>query len=483
MNRAPAASWIIVLFLGHVIVWTLYGVLSNPGALHPDMLEAYLWGHEFQLGYYKHPPLWAWLAGAWFEIFPRSNWAYFVLAAINSGAGLLGIWRLYGLYAGERTRLTAFLLLFATPFYTFMALRFNANTILLSLWPWVAFFFAKSIERLSFSSAVMFGVFAAAALLSKYYSAIFLAACVAASFLHPNANKYYRSAAPYMSIAVCCLLLIPHVQWVLEHQFQTLKYAEAKANYSDVKVYWSIVSFCFGCLGLNAVAVALVLVSKPVFRQTLDTPYQDRSPFLTMLAVGPFALTLMVGILHHVRLSTNFAIPIFFLFPLVLIDLLRPNIPRLEKLAAGFAAAVYLAALPIGFAGSIIMFKQNKPLSVMPSLEIAHEAERLWAKATPAPVRTVAGSYPYAMVAAFYGNGEVKEFTRFDPSLAPWITPERLARTGLLAICAEGDGLCLERAPSFMTPAASRHTVVATHEFRGVSAPSRSFEIFVIPPK
>ncbi|MGA7323438.1 MAG: glycosyltransferase family 39 protein [Rhodomicrobium sp.] len=483
MHRAPATSWIIVFFLVHVTVWTLYGVLSNPGALHPDMLEAYLWGHEFQLGYYKHPPLWAWLAGAWFEIFPRSNWAYFILAAINSSLALLGIWRLYGLYAGGRAKWTAFLLLFATPFYTFMALRLNANTILLSLWPWAAYFFAKSIERLSLSSAGMFGVLAAAALLSKYYSAILLAACVAASFLHPNARKYYRSAAPYLSVGVCCLLLIPHLLWVLGHQFQTLKYAESKASFSDAKVYASIVAFFFGCIALNSVAIVLGLVSKPAFTKIEDAGYHDRSRFLAVLALAPFALTILVGLLLHLRLSTNFAIPIFFLFPLVLIRLLKPNIARLEKLASSFAAAVYLAALPIGFTGSIIMFNQNKTLSVMPSLEIAQEAERLWAKATRAPVRTVAGSYPYAMVAAFYGDGEVKEFTRFDPSLAPWISPERLARTGLLAICVEGDLLCIERATGYMSPAASRHTVIAAHHFRGVAAQPRSFEVFVIPPK
>jgi hypothetical protein len=49
----------------------LYGAISAaPAAIHNDMAEAYDWGREFQLGYFQHPPFWAWIAGLWFEVFP-----------------------------------------------------------------------------------------------------------------------------------------------------------------------------------------------------------------------------------------------------------------------------------------------------------------------------------------------------------------------------------------------------------------------------
>ena len=69
-----------------VSIWTAYSVIStSPASIHNDMAEAYIWGREFQLGYFQHPPFWAWIAGIWFEVFPRADWAFALLAMFNAG--------------------------------------------------------------------------------------------------------------------------------------------------------------------------------------------------------------------------------------------------------------------------------------------------------------------------------------------------------------------------------------------------------------
>lgn len=81
-------------------MWTLYGTIAGAGhALHGDLAEAHAWGREFQLGYSQHPPFWAWIADAWFAIFPHQDWAFRLLAMLNAGLGLLGCWCLIGLFA------------------------------------------------------------------------------------------------------------------------------------------------------------------------------------------------------------------------------------------------------------------------------------------------------------------------------------------------------------------------------------------------
>ena len=60
----PSPFWSVALLAIFVAIWTLYAVVSAaPAAIHNDMAEAYVWGREFQLGYSKHPPFWAWIAG------------------------------------------------------------------------------------------------------------------------------------------------------------------------------------------------------------------------------------------------------------------------------------------------------------------------------------------------------------------------------------------------------------------------------------
>ena len=45
----------------HMLVWTLVPTLVNRN-LPLDVVEALAWGHEWEWGYEKHPPLSAWAA-------------------------------------------------------------------------------------------------------------------------------------------------------------------------------------------------------------------------------------------------------------------------------------------------------------------------------------------------------------------------------------------------------------------------------------
>src|SRR5262245_19333695 len=148
-DRAPQpAFYLASVLLLHVAVWTCFGTLTH-GVVHHDMAEAWAWGHEFQLGYPKHPPLFAWMAGVWFKLLPRENWSFFLLSSINSALGLAGAWMIAGRLLPRSSQWAALLLLLLTPFYGFFALKFNANAILLSLWPWTAYFFVRALETRS----------------------------------------------------------------------------------------------------------------------------------------------------------------------------------------------------------------------------------------------------------------------------------------------------------------------------------------------
>lgn len=184
-----------------VTVWTVYGAISfAPASIHHDMAEAYVWGREFQLGYFAHPPFWAWIAGLWFEFFPRVDWAFYLLSMLNAGLGLLGSWFLIGNFASGDRRLAATALLLLTPFYTFLALKFNANSIFLSLWPWTMHFFVRSLNDRRLSHAILFGLFMGLALLSKYFALILATTCLLAALAHPQWRQYLRSASPYVSL-------------------------------------------------------------------------------------------------------------------------------------------------------------------------------------------------------------------------------------------------------------------------------------------
>src|ERR1700738_423135 len=87
---------VIGVLLAYVAVWTLYGVLSRGSQdVHFDMAEMVAWSRELALGYPKHPPFGAWIAAAWFAIFPVTDWAFYLLAMTVAGLALWLSWALF----------------------------------------------------------------------------------------------------------------------------------------------------------------------------------------------------------------------------------------------------------------------------------------------------------------------------------------------------------------------------------------------------
>ena len=232
-----------------------------PSAVWDDMLEGWAWGKEFQLGYYKHPPLYSWIVALWFRLFPRNDVCFYLLSALNIGLGLFGVWRFSGLELGKYARLSAVSLLLFAPSYHYLGTNFNANAILLTLWPWAAYFFVKSVQTNSWQAGVSFGILAGCGLLSKYYTIVFLASCFVAALLHPRREYYFRSAAPYCAFVACCLVFTPHVVWAFDSGFPAIEYVFEKSNRSPWLNTLSALRAAAAALAIHALVIAVLLAA------------------------------------------------------------------------------------------------------------------------------------------------------------------------------------------------------------------------------
>jgi hypothetical protein len=88
--------------------------------------------------------------------------------------------------------------------------------------------------------------------------------------------------------------------------------------------------------------------------------------------------------------------------------------------------------------------------------------------------------YPGAV--AFYSPDRPHSFIQFDYGQAPWVTPQALARDGLLAACQADDAICLAAARRFSTPRTLQVPLTISHSFWGVSRSPRTFTLFLTPP-
>jgi hypothetical protein len=479
-----------VLLAIFVVVWSVFAAISqSSGAINNDMGEAYSWGHEFQLGYHKHPPFWAWIAGAWFLVLPRTGWAFMVLSVLNSAVGLWGAWLLIGRFAKDDRRRAATLLLLLTPFYIFLALKFNANSIFLSLWPWTVYFFMRSIDDGRLTDAAAFGALMAFNGLSKYIAVLLGLTCLAAAWVHSNRRRYFTSASPYVSVAVGLVLFAPHVWWLFNNDFLPFQYFfEDKTGQSVTWSSWLSLKLLVGALLFHLPMLAVLMASGAqsprAWPGTLRKEAGDpRFRTLAVLALLPLILTAISGIAFRIEVDSNMTIGMFPLLPLLLIIIIiRPDDRRLLDTASPLIAAVLVGSLLVSPLVAVLRLRYGD-ISSSPVVELANEATEIWRETTGTRLALVAGTKRYVRTVSFYSQDEPSEFIAFDLHRAPWVTPEDLRRKGLLAICDKGDSECLATAAKFVTEESSTTEVTLVHEFFGYRGDPETFVLVIVPSR
>ena len=106
----------------HLAVWLLLPALTQPNA-PMDVVEIVYWGHEWQWGYFKHPPLTSWLAEA--ARVAAGTWGIYFLSQASILTAFWAVWRTAREMVGPRSAFFSVLLLECCPFYNLWTTEFN----------------------------------------------------------------------------------------------------------------------------------------------------------------------------------------------------------------------------------------------------------------------------------------------------------------------------------------------------------------------
>ena len=491
IGGTPGALIVLAFVAAFVAILTVYFAISEaPAAIHHDSAEAYAWGREFQLGYPKHPPFWAWICGLWFLVFPRANWAFALLCSLNAGVGLYGAWMLIGNFAGGQKRVAATVLLLLTPFYTFLALKYNANTIFLSVWPWTLHAFMRSLERRRLVDSMLFGLLIGVALMSKYYALVLAAACFFAALQHPSRRRYFTSFSPYLSILVCVAVCAPHVWWLLANGVPSIRYLAKESGRGIGATAAFATTALFGALAQNAVVfVVAAWAAATGPRQWIAACRQQwrEADFriLTTLVVAPPLLTIVSGMAIGMKISTNMLVGVFSLAPLLIIGVVGANdIARLRRVALQLVAALAVAGLVLSpaIAFARAWFDLGDAV-VQPRRELAEAVTQMWREKMSRPLVYVAGTPQYDTAIVFYSPDRPHLLDGRELSRSPWITPAALAADGLLLACLKIDPGCLAAAAKFATADSIQTEVSLARQAFGRKGPSVDFIITMVAPR
>ncbi|MBV8646863.1 glycosyltransferase family 39 protein [Paludibacterium sp.] len=441
-----------LLCLLSVVAWYLISqvAFTNLDA-YGDMVEAYVFTPYWELGTFKHPPLTGWVAKAWFAVMPHTVWAFFLLSSLGMLIGTFGVLRLAGEFIPDDRRALMLMALSLTLPFSTLAFKFNANSILLPIWPWLTLMFVRSLRGGHGGYAVGLGILGALGMLGKYYTGVLLASMLIAALATRVGRRWLGTPAPWLALAAFALCLWPHALWVLHHGDSTLNYVGRKA---DHHVDWKhLASFLLSPLSYGGVAWGLILAAG--FKGTLGKrvraslrPRDGGNDVLFWLTLSPLAITALFALCGYVKIALHWAIPLAYVLPLFWLT--RANGWQIER------ARELLRALPAVWLGLLLLAAGFKGYEAYAGTLCHYRDDAAAARAILAarpgkPPVWIGGGWPDVAIVPFFADPSVRVVPGVPDRLPAGVTPVFGWRDqpGAL-LCAPDDSTCQAQAAEWM---------------------------------
>ena len=215
---------ILFLFLScHLLIWTLIPTISNNN-LPLDTIETLAWGSNLDWGFNKHPPLSAFVAEIFYQIFGSQDWAYYLLSQLFIISTFIVIWIFSKeFFQNQAYSLISVLLLEGIYFYNFTTPEFNVNICLLPFWALSVLYCWRGFKNNKTSDWILFGFFSGLGFLSKY---LFIYVGLAFDlFLIYMIFKKKINFKCLISLFPFFIILTPHLIWLSENNYVTITYA------------------------------------------------------------------------------------------------------------------------------------------------------------------------------------------------------------------------------------------------------------------
>jgi 4-amino-4-deoxy-L-arabinose transferase-like glycosyltransferase len=481
-DPARADRTVLVLLALYWLVWTAYATMAKaPQGLHPDMTEIVAWSRDLALGYLKHPPFAAWLAAGWFAVLPMAEWSYYALAMLMPVVALWIAWRLMGDYLPEEKRVVGLALLTLIPFFNFHALKYNVNTVLMPLWAATALWFLRSVRTRNLLDAALAGAAAALAMYGKYWSVFLIAGLVVAALVDRRRGAYFRSAAPWVTVAVGLAAMAPHLKWLVDSHFAPFSYAMTIHGEKSLAIAAkSAVGYLAGSLGYVALPLVIVLgMARRPASILGDWPQQDERRLVSAAFWGPLLLPVVAAILGKTEITSLWSMSAWTLFPVLLLASKRLAVQPVDtERLLGLAVAVPLVMLIASPA--IAWFTRDKaPPAEAQGWLLAQEVDRDWRNLTPEPLRFVGGAADLAYAVVTWSVDRPRALTDMPAPAAAELT-----RAGFVMVCFAEDAGCKRNAAAWAAPNPRSRVIESTIVrgfFRSLGKP-QGYTITLVPP-
>jgi 4-amino-4-deoxy-L-arabinose transferase-like glycosyltransferase len=449
VERRPKAAFAAFLTL-HAVVWTALPALLYRN-LPLDVIEATVYGREWQIGYDKLPPLPWWLV----EIVHRATGndaALYALCQVTVVLAFVAVWLTARPLVGTLGALAAVLIIDGIHFLNISSVKFNHNVIELPFWAFAGFALYAGLRRRHMRYWLLLGVMLGLALWAKYFVVILAAPLALFLLFDPDARRSLASAGPWVAAAVALIVMAPHLVWLVQHDFLPFRYAEARATPPHGALDHLLNPLKFLGPQIFFLVPALFIAAPLFFTRGKLVPRAEKEErtdafdrrIVALLAFGPGATMFLFSLISGRGTQSTWGYPLWLFLGLWIVMVAPRTLDRarLTHLGAHWAA-IFLIFVAAFLADYLVLpnFDHRYRAAFFPG-------EQLSAAITQRFVQAV-GQEPHYIIGSMWDGGNVAHYSKSDPQprvlidglprRAPWIDMADLRARGAVLVWTDSD--------------------------------------------
>src|SRR5262245_12848385 len=429
----------------HLVVWTALPALFFRN-LPLDLIEALVYGREWQLGYDKLPPLPWWLVEAAYRLLGVDA-VYYLLAQIAVLAAFSFVFMMARPLAGAAGALVAVLIIDGLHYFTFTAPKFNHDVVQLPFWALAGYAYWAALRRGRMVHWCLLGFAIGMALWSKYFVVVLAAPLALFALIDRDARKVFLTPGPYVAAVVALIAMAPHLLWLVANDFLPFAYADARALHFRGPLDYLIKppKFLLSQLGF---LVPSLLIAAPYLRRDVRADVQtyaadafDRR-IVTLLAFGPVATVVLLSLVTGRDTVPLWGYPLWLFLGLWIVLHARVlDRVTVTRIAAVWGIVFTLTAVVFVVAYDVLPRFRDRYIAVLyPGGRLGAEMSRRFRAMTGKPLDYV--------VASMWDGGNISRYAPERPRVlidgrpgrAPWIDLGDLRAKGALVVWTGGGG-------------------------------------------
>ena len=409
MFKKKNISNLFYLFLiAHLFVWTLIPSITNNN-LPLDTIEALAWGSNLDWGYNKHPPVSAFFVEFFYFLFGSNDIAYYFLSQIFVILAFYIVWVFSNEFFQNKTlSFFSVLILEGIYFYNFTTPEFNVNVCQLPFWALTVYLSWKLYMKKDSNTVILIllGVTAAIGFLTKYLFAYLLLSVVvifAYEFFITKTRKI--DFKHYLPIEIFFVLLVPHLIWLFQNDFVTIKYAFNRAglvDYSFLNHLKFPIIFLMKQIGILIPFFVLCYFIIKKIKIRFDIK-DKKKYFILLINFLPIVLMFVTSVVTGSKIRTMWMTPFYLFFGVLILSMfdIKDDEQTFKEFFKPFLILFLLSPITYGL---VSLINENKRTDYKGKVE-ANKVLQVWQKDFTEKINVVLGDEWYAGNISYHMEG------------------------------------------------------------------------------